>query len=136
MLSRVAMLFAFVAAAGCSKTDRLPTYPVTGKIVFADGKPLPGGWVVCLSIDHGLAARGVVDEEGAFTLGTYELDDGAVAGPASVAITAARPEGIDPDRQRPRPVLHPRFSRPESSGLEIDVEPGAKNYFELTVARP
>lgn len=113
----------------------MPTIPATGQVVFSDGTPLPGGWIVCESPEHALAARGVIEADGRFELGTYEPGDGAVAGRHLVAITPAAPEGYDPDRGTVAPLIDQRFTHMDSSGLEIDVQPDGENHFELPVER-
>ena len=77
------MLFVFwlaVLVVGCSDDGRLSTYKVTGKVVLSNGTPLKGGWILFESPKQGLAARGVIDTDGTFRLGTYEQSVGAVAG--------------------------------------------------------
>ena len=125
-----------VSLVGCSDDNRLPTYEVTGKVVFSDGTPLQGGWIIFESPEHGLAGRGVIDTNGTYRLGTYEQSDGAVAGKQLVAITPATPDGYDPDKGRARPVIHRRFTHMDTSGLEFAVTPGGENHFEITVEPP
>ena len=121
---------------GCGDTDRLPTYEVTGRVAFPDGTPLKGGWIIFESPEHGLAARGVIDPDGMYRLGTYGQADGAVAGKQLVAITPATPDSYDPDRGRAQSVIHRRFTHMDTSGLEFEVLPGGKNFFEITVESP
>ncbi len=130
----VAWLVAFVV--GCGDGDRLPTYEVTGKVVFSNGAPLQGGWIIFESPEHGLAARGVIDRNGTYRLGTYERSDGAVAGKQLVAITPATPHGYDPDKGGSQPVIHRRFTHMDTSGLEFEVTPHGENHFEITVEPP
>ena len=130
----VVWLAAFVV--GCSDDDRLPTYQVTGKVVFSNGTPLKGGWIIFESPEQGLAARGVIDTNGTFRLGTYEQFDGAVAGKQLVAITPATPDGYDPDKGRANPLIHQRFTHMDTSGLEYEVIPDGKNHFKIPVEPP
>jgi hypothetical protein len=121
--------------AGCSDDDRLPTYQVTGKVVFSDGTPLKGGWIIFECPERGLAARGVIEIDGTYRLGTYEESDGAVAGKQLVAITPALPDGYDPD-QGPEPaMIHRRFTHMDTSGLKFEVTPDGTNHIEITVER-
>jgi hypothetical protein len=121
--------------AGCSDDDRLPTYQVTGKVVFSDATPLKGGWVIFENPEQGLAARGVIDIDGTYRLGTYEESDGAVAGKHFVAITPAPPDGYDPDEGHEHPIIHRRFAHMDTSGLEFEVTPDGDNHIEITVDR-
>jgi hypothetical protein len=129
-------LFVFwfvVLVVGCRDDGRLSTYKVTGKVVLSNGTPLQGGWIVCESPQHGLAARGVIDTDGTFRLGTFEQSDGAVAGKHRVAITPATPAGYHPDQGRLPPTIDRRFMHMDTSGLEFEVTPAGVNHFEITV---
>jgi hypothetical protein len=121
---------------GCQDDGRLPTYPVRGKVVLADGRPLPGGWIVCESELKAPAARGTINENGEFVLGTYEQHDGGVAGKHRVSITPAAPRGHDPDRGRPPELIDRRYALLETSGLELEVVAEDDNYVKLTVLPP
>ena len=118
---------------GCVDGDRLPTYPVTGNVGFPDGTPLSGGWIILESPEAGLAARGVIQPDGTFRLGTYESFDGAVAGKQLVAVIPAAPEGYDPDKGTVPSGVHPRFMHMDTSGLEIEVDPDGENHFQIDV---
>ena len=123
---------------GCKPNDgRLPTYPVTGKVVFADGTPLPGGSVICLSDSetNGLSARGNIGKDGSFTLGTYQESDGAVAGHHLVAIDPPLPAAFNPDAGRPPRVIHSRFQQHDTSGLEFVVSEKDTNEVTLEVSK-
>lgn len=129
-LTPAVALFLFL---GCQPSDRLPTYPVEGRVVLADGSPLDGGddgAVIWESVEHGISATGAIDAEGRFTLTTYEPGDGAVAGKHRVAISPPTPEG-DPDERINRPTIHPKFRDLDASGLEATIEPTGLN--EITV---
>ena len=118
---------------GCVDGDRLPTYPVAGSVVFPDGAPLTGGWIIFESSEAGLAARGVIQPDGTFRLGTYESFDGAVAGKQLVAVIPASPGGYDPDKGTVPPSVHPRFMHMDTSDLEIEIEPDGENHFQIDV---
>jgi len=126
---------ALLVVAGCD-SDRLSTYEVTGKVVFEDGTVLRGGWIVCESVDQGLAARGIVETDGSYRLGTYGADDGVVAGRQLIAITPASPDGYDPDENTAPSPIDRRFMHMDTSGLEIEVDPDSANHFVLVVERP
>jgi hypothetical protein len=80
----VSVLLLMVFGAGCNK----PPYdlaPVHGKVTF-NGKPLTNAKVMFAPIAKGESRKsgkpafGVLQSDGAFVLGTYEPDDGAVVG--------------------------------------------------------
>ena len=54
-------------ALGCS-SDRLPTYPVTGRVVFTNGDPVKTGLIEFRSVEHGLNARADIARDGSFRL--------------------------------------------------------------------
>lgn len=122
---------------GCSDNGQIPTYPVSGKVVFADGTPLPGGGLICLSDsdEASLSARGIINPDGTFTLGTYGEDDGAIAGRHLVAIDPPIPENFNPDAGPPPRVIHPRFQHHDTSGLEFTVSAEDPNEITLEVSR-
>ena len=64
---------------GCGESQ-VPTYPVSGTVVFEDGSPVRTGTIELSSQAHELTATGTIREDGSFVLGTYESDDGACEG--------------------------------------------------------
>ena len=58
-----------LTCAGCS--NRLPTYPVTGKVQFENGGPVVVGMVELQSIEHSVNARGDIQPDGTFTPVSY-----------------------------------------------------------------
>ena len=126
-------------ALGCGSGNP-PTYPVQGKVVFADGKPLTTGGIVLTESITGehvhINARGAIDANGEFRLTTFNDDDGAVAGQHRVMVRAKRDSDDYIKRGIiPRPVIDPRFENYETSGLEFTVQQG-KNEFTLEVQLP
>ena len=121
------------AAAGCGAQH---TYPVRGKVVFKDGTPLTGGLVVFRPVDTQLqvTARGDIQHDGTFVLGTYHEGDGAVPGKYQAAITPPPRRKI---REKPveKPIVHPRFESYDTSGLEFEVK-RENNNFTIQVDKP
>ncbi len=123
---------------GCGRGPR--TYPVTGKVVFDDGRPLTSGGVVlseCLEpAGAGTNARGAIDEDGQFQLTTFKDNDGALPGKHRFMVKADR--DADDYLKRgiiPRPVIDERFESYDTSGLEFTVEQG-ENELTLVVDLP
>jgi hypothetical protein len=81
---------AIVAAAvlpclGCSD-GRAERVPVSGQVLI-DGKPLTFGYVRFVPIGS-RPSGGYLDEQGRFTLGCFDKDDGAIPGDHQVEINA------------------------------------------------
>jgi hypothetical protein len=137
---RLAIVLAILACLQGCGPDHPPTYPVGGKVVFADGKPLTTGGVVLLEsvVTEGLPvnARGLINADGTFKLTTFDDGDGAVAGKHRMLV---RPQRDADDYLKrgiiPRPIINPRFERYETSGLEFTVEEG-NNEFTVVVEPP
>ncbi len=125
-----------MALSGCGRGDGLPTYPATGQVSYPDGRPLEGGTIIFESVEHRVSARGAIDIDGSFDLGTYESGDGAVAGRYRVAISPPSQMDVDPDEGDVPALVHPRFTHPDTSGLEFTVSADRPNRFEVEVERP
>jgi hypothetical protein len=66
-----------IGSAGCGNLDRfsLPTsYPVKGKVLLPDGKPLTSGRIMFISTESGLTFGGTIGSDGTYTVksGTRE----------------------------------------------------------------
>jgi hypothetical protein len=124
---RAALLAGVVLpAAGCG--SHRSVYPVRGKIVDAEGHPLPGALVCFFPADNLNAAikpAGYADDKGNFFLTTYENNDGAPAGDYVVTV-AWRVGPRDPakPRQPPPDRLHGRFSDVNQSPLKAAIVKG------------
>lgn len=117
---------------GCGAKKETVVYPASGTIKYADGLPLAGGTIF---VHCSPPARGVVNEDGTFALGTYGTDDGAPLGVHPVSILAELPADFDPDGGR-RPVgLKSKYARPDTSGITISIQAEGKNYSEIVVER-
>src|SRR5262245_51847995 len=107
-------------ASGC----RERTYPVKGVVKFRDGQAaqdLANGAVVFLTPDLKESSRGDIQSDGTFRLDTLDLRDGALARKYIVVVMPPpQPEG----RSRPRRLAHPRYQKPETSGIEVEVRAG------------
>lgn len=124
---------------GCGKGD-LATYPVTGKVTFADGTPMTGGLVTFSAQQAGksIGARGPIQQDGTFTMGTFQPGDGAAAGEQRVSVVPPLPK-VDRDevKRLPPPPIDPKFGRFETSGLTHTVtRKAADNFLEIIVEPP
>jgi hypothetical protein len=123
---------ALLALSGCAKN---PLYPVNGKLVWEDGTrvtQLANGMVVLETPEGTPIARGSINRDGTFQLGSSRPGDGAVVGKHRVSVIESR-QGEPP----PPPVLDLAYAKFETSGLEIDVEPKTNDVtFTVRRAKP
>lgn len=125
-LARCALLFLFVA--GCGPK----LHQVTGRVHYADGKPLDIGRVVIDTGNQPTGSWGGLHPDGTFRMGTNSPTDGMPPGTYRVFIDGAQSL---PEPGRPvRPLIHPRYSRPETSGLSFTVPEQME--WDITVDRP
>lgn len=119
-------------------SGRPKPYPVSGKVGFADGSPLAGGSIMFRSVGEGkdvFNARGLIKEDGTFTMTTFEPNDGAVAGEHQVMV---RESGVNIEFQSAAAgakLVDPRFMRYETSGLTVNVKE-ENNDLTIQIARP
>lgn len=134
-LSCLALLAAFsMTSSGCGN----PKYPVTGRVLFKDGKPLPPGGMIYFSpVDpsNHTGARAYLEEDGTFTLSTDAEGDGSLLGKFKVSIKPP-PQGRGEDDPRANVnIIDPKYYSFDKSGIEVEVKPG-KNEFSITVEKP
>jgi hypothetical protein len=125
--------------AGCGPR-RPTTAPVQGKITVG-GKIVPSGKITFHPAE-GRNAIGTIAADGTYTLTTFDRDDGALLGKHKVTIEATKitgptaPKSLAEEQHGGTPTstvpqveyLVPKiYSRPETSTLEADVQPGANN---------
>ena len=117
-----------VSLTGCSSKPE--THPVKGIVQFPDGKLLQSGTIELESEDEDgkpVCARGDINPDGSFVLGTYELDDGALPGTHRAIVIADSSIGTGTERPDlvEQTALHPRYRSYEKSGLKFTIEPGS-----------
>lgn len=82
---------------GCGPGDRVEVHPTKGVVLF-EGEPMMGGGSIAfvpLNGQAGKAAGGTIDEEGRFTMSTYEPDDGSMAGEFRAVIMQSTVDEIE-----------------------------------------
>jgi hypothetical protein len=125
---RTALCLLVLAAAGCGSN----LHPVKGRVHFADGSPLDTGRVV---VDFGEAqsgAWGSIHPDGSFVIGTNSPSDGMLAGTYRVYISGA--ETLPGPGAPTRPLVHERFTKPETSGLSFTVPD--QTTWDIVVEKP
>jgi hypothetical protein len=134
-----------------------PTYPVQGRVRFDDGRAVPVGVVEFRSESGGHIARGKIDQQGHFALGTFRRGDGAVEGLHHVIVVQhfdpilwqdghlkeppANLDGEHGDHDHDHHSHEPmfvdrRFAAYDTSGLKATVKPRSDNPVELVVGEP
>jgi len=133
--SQFTVLFLAVAVVlflgGCGKNISLK-----GRVVFTDdGTPLTAG-TVCFVTENTLA-RGSLDSNGTYTVGTIGKRDGLAADTYRIYILDAHREvGVD-EQNMPiyEPLIDEKYMNPETSGLSIVVDRQTSRY-DIQVERP
>ncbi len=93
-----------MACCGCGAGDDRPgTAPVSGTVIYRD-QPVAGAMVSFIADGAPRAATGETDEQGRFTLTTFDPGDGAVLGPHVVTVYKSKASmtiaGPDPKLDR------------------------------------
>lgn len=131
-ISGAVILTTLVMLSGCgSPPADVPTaelHSFTG-IVLVDNEPAHGAVVTLHPIeDLGLGAvtpSGLADDIGLFSVSTYQPGDGAPAG--NYRVTVSWMEVLNPGASEPeygKSKLPLRYSKPDSSGLELAIVAG------------
>jgi hypothetical protein len=133
--TRVAACCVFIAVAtnlGCSRSPYELT-PVTGKITV-DGKPLSQAKVMFApveigeSINPGKPAFGLLEDDGSFTLTTYERNDGAIVGEHWVSIVKLSAKSTLVNHPSNEPQFN-RLTLPQKVKVVADMD----NQIDLTL---
>ncbi len=126
-------LIAVVLLSGCGDAG-VKTYPVRGRVEFADGKPVKYGRIEFYHAEHDLTSRGTIEADGSFQLGTYSKDDGAPAGNHAVAITQLIMSGeagaMPHDHGK---HVDGQYADYLTSGIEFTVDATKDNEFQIVV---
>lgn len=110
----VAFGLLLLSSSGCS--DRQAGLVKVSGTVLIDGKPLQHGVVRIVPADQ-RASVGRLNEFGEFTLGCFEIDDGAYAGNHQVEIAATTPIGSNGLKWwAPK-----KYARTSDSGLSVEI---------------
>lgn len=119
---RSAVVLSLLMVAGCGPSGP-KLVPVSGKVNFVDGKPVPGGIIECLPMAGGASARGRIETNGQFHLDTGG-QPGAVVGTYRVIvmqIVQADGAAQHVGSHHAKLVVHPKYAKVDSSGLTLNV---------------
>jgi hypothetical protein len=126
---RLGAILAVLVLVGCGSGKRA-VFPVHGQVTF-ENKPVANALVTFQPLDGPELERSsqsiLTEEDGSFAATTYAKGDGLPVGKYAVTVTwLVAPRGSkatgEEDMVRVN-QLPQRYSRPESSGLQITVEP-------------
>ena len=116
---------------GCG-SGKLPTYPVTGTVTFADGKPVAFGQIELYNAEHDLTARGKIQPDGTFELGTFADRDGAVAGQHQAIVVQIRlPGQLGKERTSHGQHVDARYADFSTAKLEFNVSSEQPNHWHI-----
>jgi hypothetical protein len=108
--TRTLLALIFAAALGCARENAkspIPTtYPVSGQVVFRNGKPFPGGMIHFVSkAEPSLAISGTIEDDGSFEVFTIfggKPLPGAVRGLCTVMVSPPINENKPVDIYQPK----------------------------------
>lgn len=110
-----------LAFSACSRNYQRDTAPVNGRVTV-DGIPLTSGYVIVIP-ESGRMAKGAIQSDGSFVLGTYAANDGVPLGRHSVVVQPVPADAVDSSKIEPGPAIPKQYEVARSSGLEIEVTP-------------
>jgi hypothetical protein len=119
---------------GCSPSGP-KTYQVQGRVVTESGKPVEMGSVEFRSegSDSRVIARGKIKADGSFSLSTFSVDDGAIAGRHDVIVQQMIiAEGFGKSHEH-GPRVPAAYSDYVSSGLTAEVKKSDDNFITLMI---
>ena len=132
------LLLLFSQLVGCG-SEQLPVYPVDGTVRFEDGSKVMFGDIEFFNAEHRLNARGKINRDGTFEVGTFTDNDGAVAGTHKVIIlqvtgnylTEKLSDDIKHDHGE---LVNSAYFDYRTSDLECEIVPG-QNPIEFVVKK-
>ena len=133
----VAANFVHLVTAGClvlSTGCGSRFAPVHGKVTLPGGAPASGSLVVFESEGNGktITARGEVQADGSYQLGTVEPGDGAPPGKYHALVAPPAVTNADAPTRSP---FSAKFSAFQTSGLEFEVQANKDNEFPIQLAK-
>ena len=106
-------------------------FPVSGSVTYKDGKPVTAGLVIFEPVSQKISARGEIQADGSFQLGSHRDDDGAPEGEYKVLIA---PPPLPEEGKRRRSPIHPKYQNLQSTPLKFTVTRDRnKNTFHIEV---
>jgi len=128
----------FTLLLGCG-SNQLPTHPVEGTVRFEDGNYPKFGDIEFYNAQHKLNARGKIQRDGSFTVGTFAENDGAIEGKHQIIVLQVSGDHLtrglsDSIKHDHGLLINSSHFDYRTSGLECDIVPG-DNQVKLTVRK-
>jgi hypothetical protein len=124
------------SAVGCEKNPlaSVKLYPVNGKVLLADGKPLSSGHVVFVGSESMISSTANIESDGSFAIKT-DSGGGLPEGPYKVRIEGGSgTDGKASGKSKGGLPFDKQFLDEDASGLTAGVSNDeAKNNFEFTL---
>jgi hypothetical protein len=131
VVSGIAVVISAIFTSGCGNANR-EIYPVSGFVRFGDGQLLRQGSVEFETTgrEKPITARGTINPDGSFVLGTYQRDDGAFVGIHRAVVISDYEIGNSYERPWliPKEKLHPKYRSFSTSELVFEVKPQANDF--------
>jgi hypothetical protein len=125
LAGRLAVSVVMFSVAGCKAPgDEGNRVPVSGKVTFADGKPLPRGTVIFTPGEGNLSQhepRGAIDEQGNYKVDTTERLAGVMPGRYTVTIISQEPYDESKSSWDPPWLINRKYGNRNTSGLAVEV---------------
>lgn len=135
----IALAFALAGCGGDFKAYSGPVYPVTGKVLLADGKPLKSGRVIFMPSALGaMPATGDIGADGTFSLKAGDGREGAAPGTYRVRIEPDPNTMVKKGKLKVPPFPEIFANEDGATGLTATVKSEATQLepFKLVVQKP
>ncbi len=125
-----------IAVAGCGQNSFRsgPDYPVKGKVLLADGKPLRSGRVVFVSSETALSYVGPIGDDGGFELKQGDRA-GAPAGSYKVRVEIDETSLTKGSGKSPNLLFPAMYRDEDASKLTATVEAFTENALEFKLSK-
>ena len=125
--SPTSLIVILVCLNGCVQRENL--YPVHGRVEFEDGTPVKSGTVEFRLPERQKVARGKISADGMFSLSTFALEDGALAGKHQVIVAQTILYNSADQHQHAKGLrlVHPVYASYDTTPLEVVVHADRPN---------
>jgi hypothetical protein len=127
----ISLTLSLLLFAGCGGNVGL-----SGKVVFSDDQsPVPMGTVGLISEAGTFSARGDIQRNGTFVVGSIRANDGLPPGKYRVSVFSQKHVGDtipDEEGESGEPIfellVHPKYGNPDTSGITIEITSTTRNF--------